>query len=128
MYMTRKIYSKSSLALGISIFVISLWSISSCTYENIEPNPCNSNTISYAQDVDSIIQQYQCTIGCHTGSFPAAGPNLDSYELVKESGLTGDLLCAINWTGCTQMPLGGLQLDSASRSIIEIWISEGACP
>ena len=68
--------------------VFGLWIISSCTYKKGEVStptavdPCDSSLISYAVDIDSIII-LNCMLGCHTGGFPIAGPDLNSYELVK---------------------------------------------
>ncbi|MBL4734614.1 MAG: hypothetical protein JKY18_04595 [Flavobacteriales bacterium] len=128
--------------LGISIFILALWLAPACTFDKgevIAPDPdpcdtsavcCDSTVMSYAaNNVDSIII-LNCMPGCHTGSFPAAGPNLNSYDLVKVVALSGDLMCSINWGGnCTQMPFGaGTKIDSLEIATIQQWISEGMCP
>jgi hypothetical protein len=91
--------------------------------DNICQTPCDSSHITYDSAV-IIITQSWCT-SCHSGSNPAYGLSLNTYDQVKASVNNGRLMGAIRQeTGYYPMPKGG-QLSPCDIAIFQKWINLG---
>ena len=86
---------------------------------------CNIDDVSFKQIIEPAINNNCRT--CHSGNSPQANISLDSYELIKEFSVNGNLLAAISWdVGFPNMPQGGEQLDSCLIAQFVTWIGMGA--
>ncbi|NND31056.1 MAG: hypothetical protein HKN76_00605 [Saprospiraceae bacterium] len=90
-----------------------------------EKSDCDTSTVSYAQDVQPILDTYCIT--CHGTSNPDGGVNLSNYARVILVANSGKLLGVVSWTdGFLRMPLGGSQIPLCSIEKIGAWINQGA--
>jgi hypothetical protein len=116
--------------LTISAITMALisFSITSCYYDSEEAlypslsSDCDTINVTYSGKITPIMNNY--CISCHSGSLPAGGISLTSYEGVQPVAENGMLLKAINGNGVPKMPPSGT-LPSCRVSQIEIWINEG---
>lgn len=84
-------------------------------------SPVSDDNISYKTTIKPIIQNY--CISCHSGTKPAAGMALTSYEEVRFQTKKGKLLNRINNEG-RPMPKSGL-MPLEMRLSIEKWAKNG---
>ena len=100
-----------------------------CYYDNVEelyPNGCNTTDVSYSQTIRTLLLNYEC-LGCHAGSSPDAGVDLDGYENVKFYVDNGQLMGSIlPEEGYELMPLGGPRMKQCDIDKIQSWINAGA--
>jgi len=124
------------LGLGILGAIVGFGMLSSCTSDLIRPVLCDSIkeidsiTVIYTCDVKPIIEA-NCTKTCHTGTYPAAGPELDSYDLVKTVADEGTLVDVIKHQGFLEpmpYPLKTPPLSDIDIAILEQWIADGTLP
>jgi len=79
--------------------------------------------ITYTSTVKGIFDA-RCT-GCHSGSKPAYGIDLTTYESAS-SVVDKRLTCVIGWEdNCNKMPPSGGQLSAVERQQIQCWIDNG---
>jgi hypothetical protein len=89
-------------------------------------NTCDTNNVTYTNQVASVIQTY--CVGCHNGSSGSGGVNLNSYTAVKNETLNGKLICTILQTGgCSPMPKSGPKLSLCDIRKFELWRTAN-CP
>lgn len=88
---------------------------------------CDTSNITYATYVNPLMMSSCGTIGCHSGSFPAASVSLDTYTDVKYYVDNGQLMGTIkHQTGYKPMPQGASKLSDCDIAKLEAWISAGA--
>ncbi len=106
----------------------------------------DSTTVSFAQDIQPVFNQNCALSGCHTGSFPAAGLNLQSSQaynnivnipssqrsslnLITPSDPDNSYLIrkikGEDISG-SRMPLSRSALDMTTIATFETWVREGA--
>ena len=84
---------------------------------------CDTAQISFNRDVAPIFKN-NCE-SCHTGSFPGGGRLLDSYEGIKNTADSGQLLGAINHlSGYKAMP-PDRKISDCNIHKITAWINQG---
>lgn len=114
-----------------AIFILSLFLITSCVYNNEEDlypsSDCETDNVSYQDVVIPIMENNGC-IGCHNTTFPQGSVNLDNYDDVKISVDNGSLLGSIKHSdGFKPMPLNSTStIDQCDIDKIESWIYDGA--
>lgn len=85
--------------------------------------PCDSSHVTYDSAIVIIVQSW-CT-SCHSGSNPAYGISLTSYDEVKSAVNNGRLMGAIRQEqGYYPMPKGS-QLSPCDIALFQIWINKG---
>lgn len=85
---------------------------------------CDTTAVSFSATVFPTLKTY-CT-GCHSGTTPSAGIDLNSHAAVKVYAANGKLMGSINHTaGYKPMPSSTSKLGSCEISQIKAWISEG---
>ena len=86
---------------------------------------CDPTKFTYAAAIVPILQTH-CT-GCHSGTAPAAGTNLTTYQGVKNVAQNGLLLGVVTHSpGFEQMPKGAAKLSDCKIGQIRSWIQAGA--
>lgn len=86
-----------------------------------QADPCD--TVNYTQDIKPIVDA-NC-LSCHGDNNPSAGFSLNSYDAVKEKGVSGKLKLRVidgpNW-----MPKGSANgLPQAQKDLFACWIKNG---
>lgn len=85
---------------------------------------CVATNVSFANTVLPILKT-NCT-GCHSGSTPSAGIDLNSYATVKVQAANGKLVGSISHaTGYIPMPSATVSLSACEISQIKAWVTEG---
>jgi mono/diheme cytochrome c family protein len=93
----------------------------SCLVEEDTTTACGAGTISFASDVQPILQNNGC-VGCHS----SGQPTLNAHPGFKAAVESGRLVGAIKHeAGFKPMPQGGSKIDSCSIATLEAWISQG---
>ena len=88
---------------------------------------CNTTTVTYSATIKPIVTANCAISGCHTGSFPANGIELDDYAGLKSIANSGQLLGTINHqSGYSAMPQNLPQLPQCSLDQIAKWVADGA--
>jgi hypothetical protein len=121
-----------------SFMIALLLSVSSCTYEKVEPLvACNTpDTVSFKKDVQRIFDNHCNTIGCHTGNTPTGNLNLEASvayaQLSKKSSgyldtvnPTHSVLYGAMNTTSNPMPPNG-KLDKCTLDLVLKWIQQKA--
>ena len=126
-----KFFSPMLLAL---LALLALALLSGCYFDNEEqlypknPNAtCVTTDVTFSATIQPIINQNCATSGCHAGSAPAGGYNLEDHAGVQSIANNGSLLGTINHeSGYSQMPKNLPKLPDCSISQIAAWVSAGA--
>jgi len=86
-------------------------------------NACTTTTetVTYSGAVESII--FNNCVTCHSGAAPSAELDLSSYDAVRASTETGNLLARIN-DAAAPMPPAGLMSDD-DIAAVEQWAADG---
>lgn len=120
---------KISLA---SLLLLAAVLISSCYYDkegllysgNSGPCTDSTGTVSYAQKVVPLLQQY--CYSCHTGSFPSGNQLMGTYTADKAMALNGKLYGTISHAaGLSPMPKGMSKMTNCQIAVIKKWIDSG---
>ena len=105
--------------------------IGSCYYDVAEelypPTECITTNMSYAANIQPIIQTNCYT--CHSVSAAPANGNiiLEGYSEIKKYATSGQLVGAIKWqSGYSPMPKDRPQLSDCNIAKIESWVNAGA--
>jgi uncharacterized membrane protein len=112
-----------------------LLSVAACTHQS---PVCETDTISFATEVQPIFTSNCNMSGCHNSQDRAEGVNLSSYSGAANQVKAGnpsssELYEVITATGSKKMPPAGSPALSADQiSTIKTWIEQGAentdCP
>ena len=106
--------------------------IASCTYESrepVEPEPCDTEQVSYSNRVDGILEQH-CG-SCHRNGSRSGGIVLDSYEdvalLTEPNEPEASLLYGVvSHTFGKPMPNNSPKIPECDIQKIRAWIADGA--
>ena len=86
---------------------------------------CVATNVSFANTVLSTLKT-NCT-GCHSGTNPSAGIDLNSYATVKVQAANGKLVGSISQAaGFIAMPSATVSLSACEISQIKAWVTEGS--
>lgn len=89
-----------------------------------EQQECDTVNVTFSQTIWPIVQG-SC-FGCHSGSSPQGGINLDNYQSIVEVVGTGKLMGSIKHeSGFSPMPQNGSKLSDCKLSQIQKWIDNG---
>lgn len=100
-----------SIAAGATLLAVS------CK-DTVEPS---ATAVTYESEVAKLMTNY--CISCHSGSKPADGIDLTTYEGVKEQAQKGEITEKMNDENDPMPPSG--MLAESKRKIIDNWISNG---
>ena len=100
-------------------------------------DPPNTDTISYATQIQPIFTANCAVSGCHIGPSPAAGLRLNSYAMLIQGSVNGAvvmpfepdnsiLIQQLEGTRQPQMPFGQAPLSDSLIQRIRDWIHQGA--
>lgn len=85
---------------------------------------CMATNVSFANTVLPTLRT-NCT-GCHSGSSPSAGIDLNSYATVKVQAANGKLVGSISHAaGYIAMPSATVSISACEISQIKAWVTEG---
>jgi hypothetical protein len=85
---------------------------------------CDTTGVSFSATVFPTLKTY-CT-GCHSGTMPSAGIDLNSHAAIKVYAANGKLMGSINHAvGYIPMPSSTSKLGTCEISQIKAWIAEG---
>ncbi len=88
---------------------------------------CDTTTVSYAADIQPVLQQKCATSSCHDASSLANGYDMSKYSGAKLAADDGKVLRAIRQEpNASAMPKGMAKLDDCSINKIARWINQGA--
>ena len=122
---------KIKLSLA-ALLIITLVGVSSCYYDKADllysgnAGPCtdSSGTVSYAQKVVPLLQQY--CYSCHTGNFPSGNQLMGTYTSDKAMAMNGMLYGTIaHSAGYSPMPQGMAKMTNCQIAVIKKWIDSG---
>lgn len=87
---------------------------------------CDTTNVTYSSSITGILNNYGC-LGCHVGTNPSGGTNLENHTSVKASADNGKLFGAITHApGFIPMPDGAAKMNSCDIQKIKAWIDAGA--
>ncbi len=101
----------------------------SCYYDNEEelyPFDVDCNlppAVTYAGQIEAIIQGNCAVPGCHTGNSPTGGLFLDTYQQVKAVADNGKLT---NRTIVQETMPPSSPLSNCDQEAIQVWVNNGA--
>jgi hypothetical protein len=84
---------------------------------------CDTSSVKYSTHIAPLINTY-CK-GCHQTSSPGGGIILENLTQVKSQIISGNLMCSIKWSGCSNMPKGGNKFSNCNIRKFEIWQNTG---
>ena len=85
---------------------------------------CDTTGVSFSATIFPTLKTY-CT-GCHSGTTPSAGIDLNSHAAIKVYAANGKLMGSINHAvGYIPMPSSTSKLGTCEISQIKAWIAEG---
>jgi hypothetical protein len=115
---------KKIIILSILIICTSIY-IQSCNYK--KETSCNpSNIVTYTNTIKTIMTN-NCS-GCHGGSNPSAGINLESYaKLIAYAKDQPIFMGCIKHTLGKPMPQGGAKLADTTIAKLQSWV-DGCMP
>ena len=122
---------KMKLLIG-ALLIGTMMFISSCYYDKADllysgnAGPCtdSSGTVSYAQKVVPLLQQY--CYSCHTGNFPSGNQLMGTYTSDKAMAMNGMLYGTIaHSAGYSPMPQGMAKMTNCQIAVIKKWIDSG---
>lgn len=88
---------------------------------------CDTTSVSYSITVQPIVASNCATSGCHAGSAPAGGYNLESHAGLAAVANNGRLLGTIRHeSGYSAMPKNTNKLPDCSINQIAAWVNAGA--
>jgi hypothetical protein len=101
------------------------WWIAQGAYNNkCDSAGCDSTNVTYTASINPIVQNW--CIGCHGGSNPANGMNLETYAGVVACANSNRLMGALlHETGYYAMPKGGEMLSACEINLFQKWIILG---
>lgn len=85
--------------------------------------PCDTTNVTYSITIAGIIVT-NC-LGCHSSGGTGAGIILNTWAQVSDQVNNGRFLCAVNWTGCSNMPKNAAKLSTCDLLKIQIWADGG---
>ncbi len=122
---------KMKISIG-ALLIGTMMFISSCYYDKADllysgnTGPCtdSSGTVSYAQKVVPLLQQY--CYSCHTGNFPSGNQLMGTYTSDKAMAMNGMLYGTIaHSAGYSPMPQGMAKMTNCQIAVIKKWIDSG---
>lgn len=122
---------KMKISIG-ALLIGTMMFISSCYYDKADllysgnSGPCtdSSGTVSYAQKVVPLLQQY--CYSCHTGNFPSGNQLMGTYTSDKAMAMNGMLYGTIaHSAGYSPMPQGMAKMTNCQIAVIKKWIDSG---
>ena len=88
---------------------------------------CDTMNVTYSGIVKPIMAQNCAYSGCHAGSAPAGGYNLETYAGVQNTVTSGRLVGTITHaSGFSPMPKNLSKLPDCSIAQISAWVNAGA--
>ena len=103
--------------------LIYYWILQGALDNKCESAGCDSSHVTYDSTINVIVQSWCIT--CHSGSTPAYGISLTTYDQVKTVVNSGRLMGAIRQeTGYYPMPKGS-QLSPCDVALFQKWINLG---
>ncbi|HWJ26902.1 MAG TPA: hypothetical protein VNS32_10195 [Flavisolibacter sp.] len=109
--------------------VLIVFIASSCYYDKEEllyGSNCDTANVTYSTTIKGILNNYSC-LGCHVGTNPSGGINLETHVNVKAQALSGKLYGAVSHSpGFVPMPDGAAKMSPCDINKVKAWIDAGA--
>lgn len=104
--------------------------VASCYYDkegNLYPTAtCDSASVSYATVIKPKVFDVFCNnSGCHNTASKAGTVALDVFADAKSAVQNKNLICAIEQTGCSNMPKGLPKMPACNIALVNKWVREG---
>lgn len=116
------------ISAGMACILMAVGIVASGCYYDVEeelyPNNCNTEAVTYTSTVLPILQRECYT--CHDALTQNGGVNLEGYDEVFVWVANGKVLSAIRHESAFPMPQDAPMLDSCTIAKIETWIDAGA--
>ena len=112
---------KLSLLLSLSFLIFTV----ACSDD--DDDACNTDDITYTNDIKPIYEQSCTTAGCHATGSDNIWP-MDTYELSVGAvgfGCIENVIQHLDQENCTPMPIGGDKLEDCDIDKILAWIDAG---
>lgn len=101
--------------------------LQSCTKDNVSEYSVSdgncSDTISFAEQIQPLVNQNCATSGCHDAATQASGYDFTTHGMIAANANT--MLSAMRWEGGVQMPQGMPQLPDSLIQQFSCWIDQG---
>jgi len=111
------------------LLVVGTLILSSCYYDKedlLYGSNCDTSNVTYSSTITTLLNNYGC-LGCHVGSNPSGGINLETHANVKTVVANGGLFGAVTHSsGFKPMPDGAAKMNSCDINKIKVWIDAGA--
>jgi hypothetical protein len=108
--------------------ILTLFVLSGCYYDKedlLYGGSCDTTNVAYSTTITSLLNNYGC-MGCHVGSNPSGGINLETYANVKTVVDNGKLYGSItHTTGFKPMPDGAAKMTTCDINKVKTWIDTG---
>lgn len=117
----------------IIFFLLSLWGLNSCYYDNKENlygnEECDSTTVLFSKKIEPIISR-RCA-RCHSGNNPSG--NIELYDYISTVNYVNQsqsvFMGSIKWNGtASNMPKNDSKLSDCKINLIQAWINQGMKP
>jgi len=125
--------SSASKKVFIITAVIAAFIYSCTSKKGDTPGPtnpsgtCDTANMSYANNINPIIQQNCAVSGCHNNATQAGGYSYETYNGLKQAINNGRLLGAINHNnGFVAMPQNAAKLSDCNIAKITQWVANGS--
>lgn len=117
---------KLIVPIGILLFASCYSDKEDELYPKPAGNSCDTANLSFATDIQPIINSNCATAGCHDATTKSFGHDLSSYNGVVTSVNSGRFLGAIRHeANFLPMPKNGLKLPECEMNKIQAWVSQG---
>ncbi len=115
-FTTRFIFMR----INVTILITSILFVVSCAKNNKTDllSDCDTSNVTYSKDITSILNSH-CT-GCHGGSSPQAGINLQGHANAKNFGAS-----SLSSMKNGSMPKAAPKLDACLIAKFEKWVNDG---
>ncbi|RYZ52206.1 MAG: hypothetical protein EOP49_09985 [Sphingobacteriales bacterium] len=124
---------KKRLLLASFTLITAAYGLSGCYNDNIEElypaggAGCDTVNITFAAKIAPILNGNCTSSGCHSGSAPAGGYNLTTYQGAKAAVDNNRLIGSITHaSGFSPMPKNLPKLPDCDIQKITIWVNHGA--
>jgi hypothetical protein len=123
-YYSRTFMKKALLLLSATVTFI----VTSCYYHKedlLYGSSCDTTNVTYANTITGLLNNYGC-LGCHVGSNPSGGINLETYNSLKTVVDNGRFFGAITHaSGFKPMPDGAAKMNPCDINKVKAWIAAG---
>ncbi|MBI3233794.1 MAG: hypothetical protein HYZ42_07095 [Bacteroidetes bacterium] len=95
-------------------------------YPTTTTTTCDTVNVGFASTIKPIFDSYCNNSGCHNTASRSSGVILDVYADAKNSVQNGNVICSMEWSGCSSnMPKSSpTKVDACKISQIKAWANK----